>query len=256
MVALLAILVGAAYPTAYYLFDRFREDALRENLISLRTAIEEFPHNRFDDDRDGRTDEDPRGDRNLDGFPGIRGVDDDGDLLVDEDWGGRLPFKVDGIPNLDYDYRSRADDDEDGTVDEEAFPGDLNELAAKMEILRNEVPVDPTTNQSAWGIIGLEINNDFDYTDDSFGPFIPGQSPVIRSRGPVFLTTSSVILFEGNPPSSMSESQPLTILIDEDPRNGLDDDFDGLIDEDPQDIVDVRSLNDQPSVGMTPYSSW
>src|SRR5258708_3784983 len=153
VVAILAILVTAAIPTASSLFNRRREDMLRENLVVLRNAIADFRYNGVDDDHDQRIDEDPRGDANHDGLPGLRNVDDDGDLLVDEDWASRLPFTDTGFPNPNYDWRMRADDDEDGVIDEEAFPGDLNELAAKMPVLRRTVPVDPTSGQAAWGVI-------------------------------------------------------------------------------------------------------
>lgn len=257
VVALMAILVGAAYPTASFLFERFREEALRENLVMLRASIQDFHLNRFDDDKDGRIDEDARGDRNLDGFPGIRGVDDDGDLLEDEDWGSRLPFTPEGRGNVDYDYESRRDDDEDGGIEDEAFAGDLSELASKMAVLRNEVPQDPTTGQSAWDIIRLDLNNDFDFT---LGPegrtFVPGVDPVVRSVGGTYLSTSSLILFAGSPAATFTDGTTLIPLTDEDPRNGLDDDADGRSDEDAQDIVGVRSVNSQPSGNLTPYSSW
>jgi uncharacterized repeat protein (TIGR01451 family) len=53
----------------------------------------------FDDDHDGRINEDPPGDANGDGAPGILGVDDDGDGFIDE-----------GSVN---------NDDEDGWIDED-----------------------------------------------------------------------------------------------------------------------------------------
>jgi len=62
--------------------------------------------------------EDPPGDANDDGAPGIAGVDDDEDGLVDEDSKGRQP----GEPG--YSVGScRNDDDEDGRIDEDP-PGD------------------------------------------------------------------------------------------------------------------------------------
>ena len=263
VVAILAILVTAAIPTASSLFNRRREDMLRENLVVLRNAIGEFRYNGVDDDRDLRIDEDPRGDMNHDGLPGLRSVDDDGDLLVDEDWGSRLPFTDAGYPNPNYDWRVRADDDEDGVVDEEAFPGDLNELAAKMPVLRRTVPVDPTSGQAAWGMVHLRFNNDSDYFPGSPGAvFKPGIDPVIQalptpgSVATTFATTSSRVLFAGKPPVTPSQGEALQPLIDEDPRNGIDDDGDGQIDEDAPEMVEVRSLNDAESADMTPYSSW
>lgn len=223
----------------------------------MRVAIADFPQNGVDEDRDGRVDEDPRGDANQDGFPGIRNVDDDGDLLVDEDWSGRLPFLADGRPNPSFDWRCRSDDDEDGLVDEEAFAGDLAELAAKMAVLRMRVPVDPTTGQAAWHTVSLRFNNDLDYTKGTGAEaFRPGVDPVVQSSGPTYRTTTARILFAGLPPASFSEGEVLTPLIDEDPRNLIDDDKDGRVDEDAPDLVDVRSLNSDASAGMTPYTSW
>lgn len=262
-VAILAILVTAAIPTASSLFNRRREDALRESLVVLRNSIADFRYNGVDDDRDLRIDEDPRGDANHDGLPGLRNVDDDGDLLTDEDWGSRLPFTDTGLANPNYDWRVRADDDEDGVIDEEAFPGDLNELAAKMPVLRRTVPEDPTSGQAAWGVIYLKYNQDSDYFPGAPGAvFKPGIDPVIQalptlgSVATTFSTTSSRVLFAGNPAGSPSSGEALQPCIDEDPRNGIDDDHDGQVDEDPPDMVEVRSLNDQESSDMTPYSSW
>jgi prepilin-type N-terminal cleavage/methylation domain-containing protein len=263
VVAIMAVLVTAAVPTAASLFNRRREDMLRESLVVLRTAIAEFRFNGIDDDRDLRTDEDARGDGNHDGLPGIRFVDDDGDLLSDEDWGSRLPFSAEGGPNGAYDWRVRADDDEDGVIDEEAFPGDLNEMASKMPVLRRSVPIDPTSGQAAWATVALKFNNDSDYFPGSPGSkFRPGLDPVIQaiatpgSQSATYDTTSSRIAFPGKPPASLGSGEQLQPLVDEDPRNGIDDDGDGLIDEDAIDMVDVRSLNDAESSDMSPYSSW
>lgn len=262
-VAILAILVTAAVPTASSLFNRRREDMLRENLVVLRTAIAEFRYNGVDDDRDLRIDEDPRGDVNHDGVPGLRSVDDDGDLLTDEDWGSRLPFLDTGFANPNYDWRVRGDDDEDGVIDEEAFPGDLNELAAKMPVLRRVVPLDPTSGQAAWAMVHLRFNSDSDYFPGAPGAvFKPGIDPVVQaigaagSVGTTYQTTSGRVLFPGKPANPPSQGEALQPLIDEDPRNGIDDDGDGQIDEDAPDMVEVRSLNDAESADMTPYSSW
>lgn len=67
--------------------------------------------------------EDGPGDMNDDDYPGIRGVDDDGDGLVDEDSAGRQP----GDPGYSNDMS--ADDDEDGKLNEDG-PGDANEDGA------------------------------------------------------------------------------------------------------------------------------
>jgi subtilisin family serine protease len=52
------------------------------------------------------------GDANGDGFPGIQGVDDDGDGLIDEDSAGRQPGDADYANDL------RDDDDENGYIDD------------------------------------------------------------------------------------------------------------------------------------------
>lgn len=52
------------------------------------------------------------GDGNDDGYPGIQGIDDDGDGLIDEDSEGRQP----GEPGYTNDLK--ADDDENGYVDD------------------------------------------------------------------------------------------------------------------------------------------
>lgn len=58
-------------------------------------------------------DEDPVGDLNNDGFPGVKDVDDDGDGLIDEDSNGRQPREPGYINDL------KDDDDEDGETDED-----------------------------------------------------------------------------------------------------------------------------------------
>jgi subtilisin family serine protease len=52
------------------------------------------------------------GDANGDGFPGVQGVDDDGDGLVDEDFQGREPG------DLGYTNDLKDDDDENGYIDD------------------------------------------------------------------------------------------------------------------------------------------
>ncbi|MCK4420345.1 hypothetical protein KAW48_01005, partial [candidate division WOR-3 bacterium] len=74
----------------------------------------------YDMDGDGTIGEDPPWDINADGFPGIAGVDDDGDGLIDEDSYGRQP----GDSNYTNDLRE--DDDEDGYRDAQGIHG-LNE---------------------------------------------------------------------------------------------------------------------------------
>ena len=70
----------------------------------------------IDEDGDRRVNEDPKGDANGDGRPGIRDVDDDGDGLVDEDLYGRQPGEsMYGFAEADM----SEDDDEDGLVNED-----------------------------------------------------------------------------------------------------------------------------------------
>ena len=84
----------------------------------IRVAGYDFPK---DDDEDGQVDEDPKGDANKDGFPGVKGIDDDGDTLIDEDSSGRQPGDV------GYSNDLKGDDDEDGQVDEDPKTGSLGE---------------------------------------------------------------------------------------------------------------------------------
>lgn len=62
---------------------------------------------------------DPIGDSNNDGFPGIAGVDDDGDGLIDEDSLNRSRFLPDGVtPNPYWKNDLINDDDENGYIDD------------------------------------------------------------------------------------------------------------------------------------------
>lgn len=267
VVALIAIIVSSAVPVASSLFRRHREMMLRETLLVMRLAIDSFPQNGLDEDQDTRIDEDPRGDANYDGLPGIRNVDDDSDLQTDEDWNYRLPFDAYGAVNRDYDWTFTVDDDEDDTRDEEAYAADLGELAQKMPIMNRRVPVDPVSHNITWDAVILSknfasfplANNDSDwYHDgDASGTFSDGDAIVV-STDAVFHEGLDRILHRNlliQPPDP-SDGNPLTALVDEDPRNGLDDDNDGRVDEDAAELVDVRSSTTTQSIDLTPYSSW
>ena len=89
-------------------------------------ATDEDPVNGIDDDLDGRVDEDAGKDMNDDGKPGIKDVDDDGDLLVDE--GGN------------------DNDDEDLLVDEERIDPVVFHLQGTRLVERNPVPWDVDAN--------------------------------------------------------------------------------------------------------------
>jgi len=75
----------------------------------------------IDNDNDNMTDEGFNeewfGDGNLDGAPGIRGVDDDGDMGIDEN----DQQVIEAMKN-DPDYKPEFDDDEDGLMDEDLKP--------------------------------------------------------------------------------------------------------------------------------------
>ena len=75
-----------------------------------------------DNDRDGRVDEDCRNDSSNDGAPGILGIDDDGDGLVDEG-GDASDDDEDGFS--DDDPLDGVDNDGDGATDEDN-PADMN----------------------------------------------------------------------------------------------------------------------------------
>lgn len=70
----------------------------------------------------GQSADDPIGDANNDGCPGVCGVDDDGDGLIDEDSHGFQPS--DGVPPFTNDLIN--DDNENGLVDELATKTDVD----------------------------------------------------------------------------------------------------------------------------------
>ena len=262
VVALIGIITTAAAPVASSLFQRHREMVLREHLLTLRKAIKRFDRNLFDDDADGELDEDPRGDANRDGFPGIRGIDDDGDLREDEDWFGRKPFLA-GTFNLSYDWRVRSDDDEDGVRDEEAFPSDLNDLAMKVPLLHKTIPEDPTLRVANWNTVimredvpkgGELANNDFDWYKDDGDDIRQDDEPIVLSIDDTYSVGSDKVLTD--PLGSLTDGDSLKPLTDEDPRNRIDDDLDGRIDEDPPDMLDVGSSNSAKGLNLTSYNEW
>lgn len=258
VVAIISVIVSAAVPVASALFQRRRELFLRETLLLMRQGIRDFAHNLRDEDADSELDEDPRGDRNRDGFPGLRGVDDNGDLLIDVDWDNRSPFASNGQLNLQYDWRLRGDDDEDMSRDEEAYPSDIFDLVSRTTILRGKIPRDPTTQQPAWDEKVLAdfspdaANNDLDWIPDPPVGVVGSTEPVVASTDDQWDPTYDVLLTSWGPPGGPNLQQ----LIDEDPRNGLDDDGDGRVDEDPRDLSDLASFNTTQSVALTLYSSW
>lgn len=88
---------------------------------------------------------DPYGDANEDGCPGICGVDDDGDGLIDEDGNGFVP----GDPFYDEQYA--LDDDENGYIDD--FRGlNLNTGLDDLDVRSHGTSVS--------AIIGAKGNND------------------------------------------------------------------------------------------------
>lgn len=267
VVAIIAVVISAAVPVASSLFQRRRELFLRETLLLMRQGIRDFATNLRDDDSDGELDEDPRGDQNRDGFPGIRGIDDNGDLLVDVDWKGRKPFLGTGLVDPNYDWRLRADDDEDMSRDEEALPADLFDLVNRTTILRGRIPRDPTTQQPAWAEKTLRgagstpeleaANNDLDWAPSGYNPANLGTSvPIIASLDANYVPADDVCLGPSGACTPLPAPGPLVRLVDEDPRNGLDDDGDGRRDEDPPDLADIASLNTTSSTNLTLYSSW
>ncbi len=258
VVALLGIVASSATPIASTLFQRHREMLLRERLLLLRTAIDRFSSNGIDDDKDGSYDEDPRGDANMDGFPGIKGIDDDGDLFVDEDWANRSSVDEYGRVTDAFDWMMKADDDEDGINDEEAFPSDLNELCSKMTILQKRIPLDPTMQMAVWGTTklydsslpasssrNLKADNDRDWTPD-------GGATIILSADDVYDPGLDIVV-KGVAPAAGTTMTP---LVDEDPRDNYDNDGDGRKDEDPAEIVDVYSLNSAKAIDLTSYCEW
>jgi prepilin-type N-terminal cleavage/methylation domain-containing protein len=261
VVAMLAILTSAAVPMASSLYRRNRETALRETLLVMRMAIRDYPKNGLDDDSDGRIDEDPRGDCNHDGFPGLRGVAD-GSRGIDVDAAGESQLTQDGRPNPRFDTRFRADDDEDGLIDEEAFATDLNDLVSKMGFLRGKIPVDPTTQEASWRVVLLRLNNDGDWgsseTDEKGQPATIVLGPPDSSGLHPSVITKVIKPRLPDPVPAISSLSPsnFTPLVDEDPRDGVDNDGDGRIDEDASELVDVRSWNVSEASDGTKYSDW
>ncbi len=259
VVAMIAILASAAVPVASSLYRRNRENSLRETLLIFRMAIRDFPRNNADDDDDGKIDEDPRGDFNTDGYPGLRGVEDSV-RGVDVDGAGQTVLLANGFLNLLFDTRFRADDDEDGLIDEEAFATDLNDLTQKMGILRGRVPVDATTGESSWRVILARVNNDADWVDSGYdtGSDSPPTSIVLGPPDRTGLSPreiTRVLRPAGVSPVGLDPTS-FKPYIDEDPRDGIDNDGDGRTDEDPPDVIDVRSWNSSESSDGTRYSDW
>ncbi len=268
VVAIIAVVAAAAAPVASSLYQRRRELLLRETLMLLRLGIREFPANLRDDDSDGEIDEDPKGDQNGDGFPGLRGVDDNSDLFPDVDWAGRFPFLPDGKVNGAYDWRLRSDDDEDMSRDEETYPSDLFDLVNRVSHLRGRIPRDPTTNQPTWKLKLLigdlttpstlqaeAANNDLDWSNNATRPLPVGEL-VLLSKDAVWNGIPTDECIAGTCSSPPGNGSALFRLYDEDPRNGLDDDSDGRRDEDSADLTDISSTNSKRSTNLTTYSQW
>jgi type II secretory pathway pseudopilin PulG len=100
------------------------------------SASGEDPINGLDDDGDGSVDEDPTGDINGDGQPGIALVDDDGDGSIDES--------------------SLNDDDEDGTASEDWFDPVVFFLAGDTLLMRTPVPWDTSGGSDIDGLDFVE----------------------------------------------------------------------------------------------------
>lgn len=97
----------------------------------------EDPKGNGDNDTDLSIDEDPPGDLNNDNAPGIAGVDDDGDGLIDEG--------------------SDLDDDEDGSTDEDWYDPIVFYLSGSNLVERQAFPYDFTGNGSINGRDFVEV---------------------------------------------------------------------------------------------------
>ncbi len=262
VIALIGLVSTTAAPVASSLFQRHREMVLREHLLTLRKALTTFGRNQYDDDADDEIDEDSRGDANFDGYVGIMKIDDDGDLYIDEDWGRRSPFMPNGTINYGFDWRARRDDDEDGVCDEEAFPSDLNDLCMKMPLLHKTIPMDPTLHAASWHTLIIKddvpngdamANNDLDWYHDKSGDGkYDSDEAIVLSTDNIFHDGDYVTVN----PGAISDGDILLPLSDEDPRNRIDDDLDGKIDEDAPDMLDLRSYNSAKGLNQTSYSEW
>lgn len=263
---MIAILACVALPLASSLYRRNRENALRETLLISRMAIRDFHRNGIDDDADSRVDEDPLGDANHDGFPGIRGASD-GVRGADVDAAAQPALLKNGFVNPFFDARFRGDDDEDGLIDEESFPTDLNDLVSKMGLLRGKVPPDPTTGEASWRVILGKLNNDADWTVSGYDP--SSGPPTVIVRGPAGARDAAgvvhmkrdgggAIVTQVLKPraATPNRGQDYVELTDEDPRDGQDNDGDGLTDEDSAEVIDVRSWNSSEAADGSKYSEW
>jgi len=88
-----------------------------------------------DNDRDGAIDEDVGEDANEDGKPGIEGIDDNNDGIIDNTPGGDRDDDEDGLVN-DEDPIDGIDNDGDGSIDEDPGPdmnGDLSPGVAGVD---------------------------------------------------------------------------------------------------------------------------
>ena len=266
VIALIGLVSASAAPVASSLFQRHREMVLREHLLTLRKALTHFGRNQYDDDADDEIDEDSRGDSNFDGYAGIMRVDDDGDMFIDEDWARRAPFLSNGKINYSFDWRVRRDDDEDGICDEEAYPSDLNDLCMKMPLLHKAIPMDPTIHAANWKsvIIKYDIpngtqmaNNDLDWYHDNgtVNGAYDSQDTIVISTDNTYSVSEDYITTDPGG-AGLSDGDMLVPLTDEDPRNRLDDDLDGRIDEDAPDMLDLSSFNSAKGLNQTSYSEW
>lgn len=266
VIALIGLVSTTAAPVASSLFQRHREMVLREHLLTLRRAMAAFGKNQYDDDADDEVDEDSRGDANFDGYAGLMKIDDDGDLYIDEDWARKSPFTSNGRINYAFDWRVRRDDDEDGVCDEEAFPSDLNDLCMKMPLLHKTIPMDPTLHAASWDTLIMKFdvdgssmlaqkmaNNDLDwYYDINNDGVRDSNEPIILSTDAVFSAGIDYVTTGTIPPNNAT----LKVLSDEDPRNRLDDDGDGKIDEDAPDMLGIRSYSSMKGLNQTSYCEW
>ncbi len=88
------------------------------DLLAVSGFINDDDDYYFDDPLFPRIDEDPRKNMNDDGFPGLRGIDDDLDGQVDEVVGSS-PIDDDEDSSSDEDPVDRLDNDMDGSIDED-----------------------------------------------------------------------------------------------------------------------------------------
>lgn len=128
---------------------------------------------------------------------------------------------------------------------------DLNQWPENRVRYLVEIPIDPTTNQANWRIIPYDNDGDWVPFSDTGDPGTPndygaGEGNSVWDSGTEDLNNdkgednidNTGDYGEGDGRPTVGEDR-----VDEDPIDGIDNDGDGVIDEDPPDVQDITSAN-------------